>query len=288
MIIVGLSKAKDLARKIARHLKAPYSELKSSHFPDGETNLRFMTEVKGKETVLVNSFHPQPNEAMIETIFAAETAKELGAKSVVLVVSYLAYMRQDKRFHPGECQSNKIMAKLMSVADKIITVDPHLHRINSLNEIFKIKTVKLSANQAIADYIKKNIKNELIVGPDIESYQWAETIAEKIHLHAMVLKKKRYTAEVVRIKVKGNVDFKGKNVVIVDDMISTGHTIMEPAKQIKKKGAKKIYALCVHGLFVEGALEKMKKMGIEVLTTNTVENPAAKIDLSGVIAQALK
>jgi len=289
MLIIGCSNSRDLAKKVARKTKAKYSALKTKKFPDGETYVRFMTDVKNKKIVLVNSFHPNPNDAMVETIFAAQTAKELGARSVTIVAPYLAYMRQDKRFHPGESKSNTIMSKMLSrVADKIITIDPHLHRIKSLNDIFKIKTKRLSANSAIAEYIDKNIKNTVIIGPDIESYQWAEAIAEKIDLHAVVLKKKRYTARKVRIKVKKDVDFKNRNVVIVDDIISTGHTMIEPIRQIKKMGAKKIYAIGVHGLFVEGALKKLRKLGVRILTTNTIENPVSKIDMSETIARGLK
>ena len=145
----------------------------------------------------------------------------------------------------------------------------------------------MSANEAIAKYIQKNIKNAVIIGPDSESYQWAEAIAEKIHLHAIILKKKRYTSRHVSIKVKKGIDFKGKNVVIVDDIISTGHTMIEPIKQIKKLGAKKVYCIGVHGLFVENALKLLKKLGATVITTNTIQNPAAKIDLSEAIAKQL-
>jgi ribose-phosphate pyrophosphokinase len=247
-----------------------------------------MFNPKGKHIVLVNSCHPDPNNNMLELVFAAHTAKELGAKKVTIVAPYLCYMRQDKRFHSGECKSNTIMSKLLSVADHILTVDPHLHRIKNLREIFRIKATRLSANDAIAKYLKKNMKNEVIVGPDGESYQWARAIADKIHVHATVLRKKRYTSRVVRIKVKADVDFKGKNVVIVDDIISTGHTMIEPIKQIKKMGAKKIYCIGIHGLFVEGALKKLKKLGATVLTTNTIVNPVSKIDMAETIAKALK
>jgi len=286
-IVFGGTNSTDLARRVARKIKAPYASLFVKHFPDKETNLRLPADVKGKEVILVESMHPNPNEIMMEIIFASRTAKELGAKKVTIVAPYLAYMRQDKRFYPRECKSNTIMSALMTCGDKILTVDPHLHRIRSLKEIFKIPAKRLSANEAIAKYIEKNIKNEVIVGPDSESYQWAEAIARKIHLHAVVLKKKRYTSRHVRIKVKKGTDFKGKNVVIVDDIISTGHTMIEPIKQIKRMGAKKIYCIGVHGLFVEGALKRLKKLGATVITTNTIPNPAAKIDLSGEIAKAL-
>ena len=286
-IVFGGTNSQDLAKRVARKIKAPYAALIVKHFPDGETYLRLPKDVKGKEVILIESMHPNPDLIMIETIFAARTAKELGAKKVTIVAPYLAYMRQDKRFHPRECKSNSIMAALMTCSDKIITIDPHLHRINSLSEIFTIPAKRLSANDAIAKYIKKNIKNEVIVGPDSESYQWARAIADKINVHATVLKKKRYTSRVVRIKVKPGIGFKGKNVVIVDDIISTGHTMIEPIKQIKKMGAKKIYCIGVHGLFVEGALNKLKKLGVTVLTTNTIVNPVSKIDMSETIAKAL-
>jgi len=287
-IVFGGTNSQDLARKIARKIKAPYASLIVKHFPDGETNLRLPKDVKGKEVILVESMHPNPNQIIIETIFASRTAKELGAKKVIIVAPYLAYMRQDKRFHPRECKSNTIMSALMTCGDKIMAVDPHLHRISSLSEIFTIPTKRLSANDAIARYIKKNIKNEVIVGPDSESYQWARAIADKINVHATVLKKKRYTSRHVRIKVRSDIDFKGKNVVIVDDIISTGHTMIEPIKQIKRMGAKRIFCIGVHGLFVEGALKRLKKLGVKVITTNTMPNPAAKIDLSDTIAKALK
>lgn len=286
-IVFGGTNSQDLAKRVARKIKAPYAALIVKHFPDGETYLRLPKDVKGKEVILIESMHPNPDLIMIETIFAARTAKELGAKKVTIVAPYLAYMRQDKRFHPRECKSNSIMAALMTCGDKIFTIDPHLHRINSLSEIFTIPAKRLSANDAIAKYIKKNIKNEVIVGPDSESYQWARAIADKINVHATVLKKKRYTSRVVRIKVKPGIGFKGKNVVIVDDIISTGHTMIEPIKQIKKMGAKKIYCIGVHGLFVEGALNKLKKLGVTVLTTNTIVNPVSKIDMSETIVKAL-
>lgn len=286
-MIIGCSNSKKLARDIARKSRQEYSELIVKRFPDGELYLRFKTDVKNKEIILVNSCHPNPNDALIELIFAAKTAKELGAKRVTIVASYLAYLRQDKRFHPEECKSNSIIADLLSCADELITIDPHLHRINSLNEIFKIKNKRLSANKTISEYIEKNHRNALIIGPDEESYQWAEKIAEEINSHAVILRKKRYTSRSVRIKLKQDVDFKNKNVVIVDDIISTGHTMIEPIKQLRKKCVKKITCICVHGLFVEQALERLRKLGVDVISTNTIESKVSKIDLSELIAESL-
>lgn len=286
-IIISGTNSKELGREIAKQLRLEYSELTINKFPDGETYLRFKIDVKSKEAVLVQTMHPDPNDSLIETILAVKTAKDLGAKKTTLVIPYLPYMRQDKRFLSGECISNKIIAELLSCADRLITIDPHIHRIKSLSEIFKTKTTALSASKAIADYINKNHKKSIIIGPDIESYQWAETIAKYIKHHAIILRKKRYNARSVRIKVKEDIDWKGKTVVIVDDIISTGNTIIEPVKQLKKYGVKKICCICVHGLFSEGALEKLKKLGVEVISTNTIKSSVSRIDISGIIAEEL-
>lgn len=285
-IIISGTNSRELAKKIARHLNAQYSELFVEKFPDGELHIRYLTDVKNKKVVLVHSMHPQPNEAIMETIFAIHTAKKLGAKEVVLVAPYLAYMRQDKMFHPGECVSNTIIAQLLSCADRIVTIDPHLHRINKLSEIFATKTTTLSAMHAISKYILDNKINGLLVGPDIESTQWASTVAQETGLPFTILHKKRYTARTIRTKVHANVH--GKNVVIVDDIMSTGHTMIEPIKQLKKLGAKKIVCIAVHGLFAENALELLRKTGAEVLSTNTTQTKASKIDISETIAEALR
>lgn len=285
-MIFGGKNSTELAKKIARKKKTSYSELKTKHFPDGELYIRFMKPVKGKKIVIVQTYYPDPDEALLISHFAIKTAKELGAKKVTLMAPYLGFMRQDKRFHPGESKSNTIMAAMLDCADEVITMDPHLHRIDSMDEIFKTKTVKLSANKLIEDYISRNYKDPWVVGPDSESYQWARTIAEHIDAHATILKKKRYSSRKVKIVVKDK-NFKGKDVIIVDDIISTGHTMMEPIKQLKKMGARSVTCICIHGLFVEGALQKLKKLGADVVSTNTIENPVAKIDVSKTISKAI-
>ncbi len=159
--------------------------------------------------------------------------------------------------------------------------------LKKLSEIFKTKTTTISANKTIAEYIQKNHSKSIIVGPDEESYQWAETIAEQIKSHAVILRKKRYNSRTVRIKVKQDIAWKGKTVVIVDDIISTGHTMIEPIKQLQKYGVKKIICICVHGLFAENAILRLKKLGVEIISTNKIQNSVAKIDVSRMIADQL-
>ncbi len=290
MIITSCGNSKSVAKKLAQKLRAKYSPLTITSFPDGDIYMKYNTNLKGKKVVIVQSFQPHSDMSLFDIIFAAETAKDLGAKKVILVAPYLAYMRQDKRFHSGECISSRVMAKLLnSSVDKIITIDPHIHRYKSLQDIFTIPAKNLTANSLIADYIKKNFKNEVIIGPDWESYQWAEDIAKKIKVEATVLKKTRFSSRHVEVKVVKPISIKDKNVIIVDDIISTGHTIAEAAKKALKMGARSVSAIGVHGLFVENALDKLKKAGVSrIITTNTIEHKTNKIDVSSVLLAELK
>jgi len=289
MIIIGCSKGRHLAQKIAKKLKAPFFNLEVKKFPDGEVNIRFMSNVNGKDIALVQSFYGNINDCVVEIIFAAETARDLGAKKVFLVAPYFPYLRQDKRFKPGQAISNKIMAGLVSkYLDRVYIFDPHLHREAQLSYLFSIQAEKLTANPCIADYIKRNIKNPLIVGPDWESYKWARKVAEEINCENVILEKKRFTGRKVKITLNKKVNINNKNIVIVDDIISTGNTILEAVKNLRKLGAKKFNCIAVHGIFVENALGKLRNANVKVVTTNTIPNKVAKIDISGLVARALK
>lgn len=288
-IVTTCGNSEQIARKVAKRIKAKYSPLTISCFPDGDIYLKFNADLRGKTLVIIQSFQPHSDMSLFDIVFAAETAKDLGAKKVVLVAPYLAYMRQDKRFNSGECISSRVMAKLLnSSVDKLITIDPHIHRYKSLKDIFTIPARKLTANGLIAEYIEKHFRNEVIIGPDWESFQWAEAIAKQIEVHATVLKKTRFSSRKVTVKMVKPITIKGKNVVIVDDIISTGHTVCEAAKQARKMGAKTVSAICVHGLFVENALDKLKKAGVsKVISTNTIEHPTNGIDVVELLVKEL-
>lgn len=289
MLIVSCSHGKHLGYLIARKLKRVHSNLIVGKFPDDELYIRFALSIKSKVVVLVQSFYRNISDCIIEVVLAAKTAEELGAAKVVLVAPYFPYLRQDKRFHSGEAISQKIMAGLIDkYFDAVYMIDPHLHRKNKLQDLFKAKATKLTANPLIADYIKNHIKNPVIIGPDEESYKWARAVADMLGVEFRILKKKRYSSYHVEVRLNKKIDLKGKNVVIVDDIISTGHTILETAKILRKLGARKIYCICVHGIFANDALEKLKKAGIKVVSTNTIPNKVAKIDVSGIITKDVK
>ena len=288
MLIIGCSRGKHLSRPMAKKLKASHLDLYVNKFPDDELYIRFKSDLRGKYVVLVQSFYGSISDCVLEVIFAAKTAYELGAKNVALVAPYFPYMRQDKRFHEGEVVSQSVLASLMDDCfDSIIAIDPHFHRKSSLQDIFKTGSRCLTANSLIAGYIKEHIKSPIIVGPDEESYKWAKNVADMIAAQSTILKKTRHSSYSVSVRMDKKIGFRGRNAVIVDDIVSTGHTILETAKILHKLGAIKVHCICVHGIFANNALDKLKKSGISVISTNTIPNKAAKIDVSGLLAASL-
>ncbi len=291
MIVFPMQASLSLGAAVAKKASAKPGKLKTERFSDGEIHLQFLNDVRGEDVVLVQTLHPNPNDALIQLVFAARTAKDLGARKVIGAVPYMAYLRQDKMFHPGECVSNKIAAQLLNLSlDKIITVDPHLHRVKDLAELFHIERKKLSANAAIAEYIKKKFsaKTAVIAGPDIESSQWAKTIADSIGFESTIFTKKRFSSHHVKVSVTKELAWKGKEVIIIDDIISAGHTMVEAITEIKKRKPKEVHCICVHGIFAQNAYEKIKKAGAKtIVSCNTISHPSNKIDLSALIAKEL-
>jgi ribose-phosphate pyrophosphokinase len=290
MIVTSCGNSVTLAHKVATSLKIKFSPLTISSFPDGDIYLKFNTRLKGKTLIIINSFQPDSDTALFRCVVAAQTAKQLGAKKVILVAPYLAYMRQDTMFNYGESITSRIMANLLNQSiDVLITIDSHLHRYTSLKEIFKVPAKNLTANEVIGEYVQKKIKNPVIIGPDAESYQWAEVVASIAGCESSVFQKTRHSSRHVTEKMIKKIDMVGKNVVIVDDIISTGHTICEAAKKAMRSGAKSVTAIGVHGLLVEGAVAKMRKAGVsKVITTNCIEHETNKIDVASVLVDELK
>ena len=180
-LIVGCSGAYKIGKKIAEKLRKPYSRLNIEKFPDNELHIGFNVSLKGKKVFLVQSFFKDISDKILETLFAAQTAKELGAKKIVLIAPYFPYLRQDKKFREGEGISAKIIAQLLSSFDKIFIVEPHLHRFKKFEEFFPNAT-KISVATAIKEYIAKNFKDYIIIGPDQESANWILPISELLSI----------------------------------------------------------------------------------------------------------
>ena len=290
-IVLSLENSIEDAKKFAKRMKFSFSQTKVSAFPDGDLYLKINVDVKGKEVYIYEGMQPNPNKILLDIIFLAKQLKDLKAKKIVLLCPYLAFMRQDKMFNKYEVVNAQVMGDLVNkYLDGIITIDPHLHRILKMKDLFKINPAKnLTSNHLIADHIKKNFKNFIIMGPDWESYQWAEEISKETNSKNTIMEKTRFSGRKIKNEIKKEIDMKGKNVIIVDDIISTGKTMIGALKESKKRGAKSVNAIGVHGLFIEKGYEKMKKAGFsKIITCNTVKHKTNKIDIISLFCDELK
>ncbi len=286
ILFLSFEDTKPIVRRVSRGLKGKYEIVKSNQFPDGEFNLSIKSNPKGKTVVIISSMALNPNQDIIKTILLGGIVKDFGAKKVILVATYFPYMRQDTHFYNFDSFSSRYITKLFDVFDKVITLDPHLHRIKNL-KILSNKLSHITVNGVVANYIKKKFKdNFTIVGPDGESSQWSEPIAKMLGKNVVVLKKQRFSSFRIKVHEEGTHKFQ-KHVVIVDDIISTGRTLAGALQLARKEGAKKLYCIGIHGLLVGNAIELITKHA-KLITTNTIPTKFSKIDVSPAIVEELK
>jgi len=235
--ILGGSGGRVLAALIARQLGLKATQVETRRFPDGEKYLRVGEDVADQDVVIIQSIHHQPDELLFEYFLLCDTVKDLGAKRVVAVFPYFAYARQDSRFNPGEAVSFRTVAKLLEDVGtaELFSIDMHQHRVGRASDVFKIPAHNLTAAPLLAEYVKSNVALEraIVVGPDEESEQWASAAAKVLGADHDVLEKKRLGDEKVEITTR-SLAARGRDVLIIDDIISTGGTIIEAAKILKR------------------------------------------------------
>lgn len=277
-----------LATTIAERGGWQLARLESRHFPDGESYLRLHSDIAGTHVGLVCTL-ARPDERLLSLLFAARLLKESGARSVQLVAPYLAYMRQDKRFHDGEALTSAHFAELLSAeVDGLVTVDPHLHRYRSLTEIYPIDAQALTASPLLADWISANVPAPLIVGPDSESEQWARAIADRIGAPHVAFSKSRLGDRDVHITDTDLGPWRARTPVLVDDVISSGETLAGAARRIVDQGFAPPICLAVHAIFAEGAQTALDAVGCRVVTTDAIPHPSNAISLAPLLAAALQ
>ncbi|MBR9828887.1 MAG: ribose-phosphate pyrophosphokinase [Oceanospirillales bacterium] len=276
-----------LASQLTRLLDAQAGILEQRRFPDGESYLRVHSDCAGQDCVILcNLFHP--DERTLRLLFLADTLRECGARSVGLVTPYLAYMRQDKRFHPGECVSSRPFARLLSAAfDYLVTVDPHLHRYDSLDEIYSISSRVVPAAPLIARWIQTHITHPLLIGPDSESEQWVSQVAELAGAPFQVLQKERRGDYDVSVSLPDLEDAAQRTPVLVDDIISSGRTMLETIKHLQAAGLPRPVAIGVHGIFAGDAYSQLTEVA-DVVTTACIPHLSNQIDIAEPIAEAVQ
>jgi len=291
MLIVAGSASSKLAERVAKQLKCKLTKPELKLFPDGELYVRIPADVKGEDVTVIQSTCYPPNQNYMELLLLLDAARDLGAKNVIAVMPYFAYARQDKRFKEGEAVSLYTVAKLIESVgtDKVYTVDMHAHRVGDIQEIFKVPARNLTAAPLLAKYLVDNyqLKDPVIIGPDDEAERWAKEAGEALGADWDYMIKERLGPEEVRIKAR-NLKVEGRDAMVIDDIVSTGETMVEAIKILKKRGARKIYAGCIHAVLAGNAQEKVRKAGAEdIFATDTIEHKISKVSVAPLIADAI-
>lgn len=287
-IVFALPGSEDLARGVAARLGAPLGALETRRFPDGESYVRIGSDVAGERVVLVCTL-ARPDEQFLRLVFAARTLRELGAVHITLVAPYLAYMRQDKRFHPGEAVTSTHFAQLISrEVDALVTIDPHLHRHAALSEIYAVPAQALHAAPLLADWIASNVDRPVIIGPDGESEQWASEVARRAgRAPFAVLSKTRRGDRDVEIAIPDLGAWREHRPVLIDDIVSSGRTMLAAAEGLSRQGFAAPVCVVVHPLFADDAFARLERSAERIVSTDTVAHASNAIPVAGLIAEAL-
>ena len=286
--VIAGSASKDLGKRIARRLKAPYVEAKTRVFPDGESKITFGHIPKNSIVLVVQSTYPPVDTNLLQALSIISQVRKVSSK-IYAIIPYMGYARQDRQFLSGEVVTMSIVAKMIQAAGakKIVVVD--IHSKTALNH-FKIPKENVSAIPELAKYFKKmKLKNTLVVSPDMGGSLRAKKFASLLNIGFIALKKSRNRNTGKVLIQSSKVDVRGKDLILVDDIISTGGSIVKAAQFLKRQKCKRVFVACTHGLFVEGAEKKIKKAGVSrIISTNTIPRGTSKVDVSGVITESIR
>ena len=287
-ILFPLPGNENLASALSEALAIELGDAIIRAFPDGESYVRIVSDVKGKTVFLISTLD-HPNAKLLPLIFMAQTIKALGAKKIGLVCPYLPYMRQDKRFRSGEAITSILFAPLLSSGiDCMITIDPHLHRIKSLSDIYAIPHIlTLHATPIISEWILHNIKSPILIGPDEESRQWVAEVAGLAHCPFVIGEKKRLGDADVQLALP-NIKNTECTPVLIDDVISTGASMLEAIRQLHTQGFKKPICIGVHALLNAETINQLMCAGAaNIVTCNTIPHPTNQINITSMIAKGI-
>ena len=286
--VVAGSASKDLGKRIARRLKAPYVEAKTRVFPDGESKITFGRIPKKSTVIVVQSTYPPVDTNLLQILSIISQARKASSK-IYAIIPYMGYARQDRQFLSGEVVTMSIVAKMLEVAGakKVVVVD--IHSKTALNH-FKISKESVSAIPELAKYFKKlKLKNALVVSPDMGGSLRAKKFASLLNTDFITLKKSR-NRKTGKVRIQSSkVDVRGRDLIVVDDIISTGGSVVRATQFLKRQKCKRVFVACTHGLFIGDAERKIKKAGVsQIISTNTIPRSTSKVDVSGVIAESIR
>lgn len=283
-LILALPGNEAMAARLSALLDAEFGEIETRRFPDTETYFRLVTVPSERSVILVCTLD-RPDPKFLPLVFAAAAARDLGASRVGLVAPYLAYMRQDKRFRQGEAITSTAFSHLLSSGiDWLVTVDPHLHRVSSLGALYPIPTRVVRSAPTLAEWIKGHVEQPFLIGPDAESEQWVAEVAQLTDAPYRILRKERRGDRDVRVTVPDLHRFAGRTPVLVDDIVSSGRTMLETMRHLRDQTLPPAVCIAVHGLFSDETYARLRENASQVVTTNAVLHPSNAIDLAPAIA----
>ena len=275
-------------RALAAQLGVDCEQVHVHRFPDGELRLQLPARLP-QRIVVLRSLH-QPNDKLVELTIAAPAARDLGARELILVCPYLAYMRQDMAFSPGEAVSQRHVAALLAgLFDGLVTVDPHLHRIASLDAVMPgCRTRTPTAAALLGDWVAQHVPRPLLLGPDEESAQWVGEAGRHRRIEHAVCRKQRRGDRDVSVWLP-DLDLRGRAVVLMDDVASTGRTLVEACRASLVAGAASVDVAVTHALFVGDALDELRRAGARhVWSTDAVPHECAGVPLANLLAEAVR
>ena len=285
-IIFNLSPNHPIPEALSDQTGLMMGEFEIRHFPDGETFLRLDTNVDQTNVVIFCDLY-QPNEKLFPLLSFAENARELGASSVCLITPYLPYMRQDKRFHTGESITSRHFAKHLSLAfDALITVDPHLHRYPALDAVYTLNGMVCTAQPVITEFLKTQTDNLLLIGPDEESEQWVAAIAQASNRPYQILLKERSGDYDVSVTEPELAQYRGYRPVLVDDIISSGRTMLATIEHLESAEMGRPLIIGVHGIFAKDAYTLLRDIA-DIHTCNSITHATNSLDLTPILANQL-
>ncbi len=287
-LLLAFDDEQPAAAALAAALAVPWAQVQRHRFPDGESKLRLPPALPA-EVLLLRGLH-QPHDKLVELLITVPAARALGAQRIVLVAPYLAYMRQDMAFSPGEAVSQRHIAALLAAqVDGLITVDPHLHRIASLDEVMPgCPNRALTAAPLLGAWVAQQVPGALLLGPDEEALQWVAAAGQAHGLDHAVCHKQRFGDRDVRVALPA-LPLVGRAVVLLDDVASTGRTLVEAATAALAAGAASVDVAVTHALFVGDALAQLRAAGVRhVWSTDAVPHATAVVPIAALLAAAVQ
>lgn len=287
LTVVPGTNSEELAANVAEELDADLAEVEHKHFPDGESYIRLEERLDGEDVAIIQSLHPQ-NDGLVELQFLLDLVNDVGAEHVTVVIPYFAYSRQDRRYREFEAVSSRTIAKTLDAlgVDKVVTVNLH---DKGVLDFFDAEAVDISAAPVIADHYRDEADDPFVLIPDQERAEFGEDIADDLDCEFtwLIKHRDRKTGD-IETTIKEEFDVSGKDVVIADDIISTGGTMIKGIEIVQERGSDQIYTAAVHFL-PSDAYQDIEEAGAEeVVASNSIDTDISQLDLTPVIAEELR